>query len=341
LLERGESQSGKKVKIVIKGPRSEEKKEEFIIPSDEDDDDEEQIEITGKGFEFLLSVRHRQVWRLVQSLLQNSEADKKAQFIALVLNFAHCIEGEDYPVESLTTIQKEALQILFGLGLVYLKSNKATRFYPTQLGIEVALGPAYTYTVGNHIFNNLDTNDLDNIPKTAAVDQPVDIIVQTNFQVYAYTDANASSSRLVVAILSLFASLKMRLPNLVVGEISRSAIRSCKDRGIRVEQIQHFLDGHAHPLIRKKKDIANYVPPNVLDQMYLWGAEDERASFESGIYIKLPSLSIFEAAIALAKRKKALIWQGDDSRALFIQSGLEAELRSLLLSLGSQLPLFS
>ena len=84
----------------------------------------------------------------------------------------------------------------------------------------------------------------------------VNITVETTFKVYAYT-----TSDLDVALLRLFVSLEVRLPNLIIGKITKRSIRNALSIGISAEALITFLEQNAHPEARKAG--ANSVPENV------------------------------------------------------------------------------
>lgn len=242
-------------------------------------------EITGAGLEFLLKPRHEQVWQLVKQL-------QGAEICALLLTLSFCTFGRGYSVAALTDQQRKALLVLGGLGLVYQKSKKAERFYPTLLGIKLG--------------------------KSVKEDK-ITVIVQTNFQVIAYTDANTDTATLVVGMLSLFASLRLRLPNLVVGDISRGSVKSCVHRGINIDQIARFLYAHS----------PNIVPANVLDQMRLWASEDDRVSFQHGVLVHCPTAPLFDQARAIVLEHNWLIWDSPPL-TLFVDAAAESHLRAFL-----------
>ena len=62
------------------------------------------------------------------------------------------------------------------------------------------------------------------------------VLVQTNFQVTAYLD-----NALHLAMLSLFVDIRVRLPNSVIGTISRASIKEAYRTGITAAQIINFL----------------------------------------------------------------------------------------------------
>ena len=59
-----------------------------------------------------------------------------------------------------------------------------------------------------------------------------DIIVETNYRVYAYT-----TSDLQIALLKLFVAVQYRLANLAVGVISRESVRDALTHGITSSQV--------------------------------------------------------------------------------------------------------
>ena len=268
------------------------------------------VEVTGRGVDFLLKERHEQVWALVDEYIR-AAGDAKGEVVALVLTLAYATPGEGYAVHELSEAQKAALDVLFALGLVYRRTPTSSRFYPTTLGVDVAFG-ARRSAGGARAGEDFR--------------RPVDVIVQTNFQVLAYTDAGVNTSTLVLATLNLFAELTTRLPNLVVGTISRDAIKRCVDRGIRVPQIVKFLRAHAHPAMK-----ASGVPQNVTDQMALWAGEGNRVAFTDGVLVALDSDALYDAALDAARDLDARVhWKSARKRCLFVDADAEPDLRRRL-----------
>jgi transcription initiation factor TFIIH subunit 4 len=108
------------------------------------------------------------------------------------------------------------------------------------------------------------------------------IIVQTNFQVCAYT-----TSELHVSMLGLFCDVQTirRLPNVVFMSMTRDSVKSAFAFGIRARQILRFLEKHAHPKLRDPNNAhggaytGSPLPSNVVDQVWLWDRERTRVSF--------------------------------------------------------------
>mmetsp|Transcript_858 Transcript_858/g.2610 ORF Transcript_858/g.2610 Transcript_858/m.2610 type:complete len:589 (+) Transcript_858:405-2171(+) len=262
------------------------------------------FEISGSGVDFLLKPRAEQVWTLVDEYLKShAPKEDRGDVVALVLTLAFATPCESYAVAELSGPQTRALEVLHALGLAYRRNEKSSRFYPTPLGVAVAFG---------------GRGD-----EPGAAD--VSVLVQTNFQVLAYTDASVATSKLVLATLHLFAELQIRLPNLVVGTITRDAVKRCVARGIRVPQLVSFLEAHAHPLARAS---GRPLPPNVVDQMVLWAGEDKRVSFRPGVLVSFASDRAFDAATAAAhKQRCGLHWKSRARRALFVDADDEALVR--------------
>lgn len=95
------------------------------------------------------------------------------------------------------------------------------------------------------------------------------VVVQTNFQVVAYT-----RSKLHISTLGLFCDVSTfrRLPNVIFFHLTRDLIRSALRLGVTADQILRFLHVHAHPMLRSGDQ--PLVPSNVTDQILLWDKED-------------------------------------------------------------------
>ncbi|KAJ3106523.1 RNA polymerase II transcription factor B 52 kDa subunit [Phlyctochytrium planicorne] len=180
--------------------------------------DSPDLKITNKGFQFLLQDVNVQVWAFLLQYLEM--ADELKMDPVDVLNFLFQLGslelGQDYSVDALTDTQKQMLDDLKHLGIVYQRKKKSSRYYPTRLATSLTSksSSSATATDGSAGF----------------------IIVETNFKVYAYT-----SSPIQIAILSLFVSLKSRFANMVVGQITRDSVRDALANGITADQCMPIL----------------------------------------------------------------------------------------------------
>jgi len=176
--------------------------------------DENELQITNKGFQFLLQDVNTQVWAFLIQYL-NMADDLKMDLVE-VLNFLFQLGslqlGADYSVESLTPTQQQMLNDLKHLGIIYQRKRGSKRFYPTRL--------ATSLTSGSMLISKPSTEDTGFI------------ILETNSRLYAYTD-----SPLQISVLNLFVVLKARFANMVVGMITRDSIRGALNHGITADQM--------------------------------------------------------------------------------------------------------
>lgn len=118
-------------------------------------------------------------------------------------------------MDNLSKTQIELLQELDEFGII--QKDEDSKFYPTRLAVMLS-----TIRSTKESFNE----------GTGAGY----IILESNYRVYAYTTSN-----LQISILSLFTKLNYRLPNLVVGLITRDSIRSAFMKGISADQVIFLL----------------------------------------------------------------------------------------------------
>lgn len=85
------------------------------------------------------------------------------------------------------------------------------------------------------------------------------LLLNVAMKVVAYT-----RSKLHFAMLSLFLDLRTRLPNVIIGVITRESMRRALATGIKGRQVLDFLKCHAHPVVRRRSPV---VPENIADQV--------------------------------------------------------------------------
>jgi len=231
---------------------------------------------TKQGFEFLLQEINAQVWTL---LIVYLEVSAELQMDSVdVLSFLFTLGslelGVSYSTSNLTPTQLQMLEDLTDFGLVHRPSPSSSHYYPTRL--------ATTLTSDSPALPNNSTPSATGLtastnPATGS-DEKGFIIVETNYRLYAYT-----SSPLLISIISLFADLKTRYPNLITAKLGKRSIQQAIAAGITSEQIISYLTTHAHPVLRHATPI---LPPTVVDQIRLWQLEGERMTTYSGFLIK-------------------------------------------------------
>ncbi|KAL8437810.1 hypothetical protein ACSSS7_000691 [Eimeria intestinalis] len=148
------------------------------------------------------------------------------------------------------------------------------------------------------------------------------ILVETNFKVYMYT-----CSPLHISVLAHLCELTARLPNLVVGLLTRASVLGALKAGITAEQIIGFLEAHAHQVALEKKNKHNrpLIPENVAIQLRMWEQERQRLTLCPAVVFKgwdaalLPEL--FQRSVRWAVAKGCALhytmWPEDPNSVAF------------------------
>ena len=114
------------------------------------------------------------------------------------------------------------------------------------------------------------------------------LLVETNFRVSAYV-----RNELHVSLLSLFAQVLYRLPNLAVAMVTREKVTTAYANGITADLIMEFVEHHAHPEMVTR--IGARGPPVVADQLRLWEAERHRVKYAPAVLLELPRTACLRA----------------------------------------------
>lgn len=308
------------------------------------------LKITNQGFQFLLQDVNAQLWTLLLEYL-NLTQDLQMDPVD-VLNFIFILGslelGKAYQVASLSDTQVSMLPDLRDYGLVYQRSDSSTRYYPTRLATTLTSESTGLKTPSMVMDQHMQSREGD--AEDSLLGQ---IILETNFSVYAYTN-----SPLEIAILNLFVTLKTRFANMVIGQITRESIRSALLNGITATQIINFLEAHAHPQMRamaKEKldkkiefdashnintaggapqskngesSVAQHrleiLPPNVVDQIKLWQLELDRIqTFEGYLFKDFKNQSEYDILCNYAQEVGVLIWAEKAKLRFFVtQDGM-------------------
>lgn len=296
--------------------------------------------ITEKGYDFMLQDHHQQVWRFVEQYLQmvSGKGDKfvrEALLLLICLSLARV--GEAYLVGSLP---KSARKMLRGLahhfGLVYLQEiafpteedpkNTVTIFYPTRVATQL-IGSTSDDKVKMTPASALWSLSSKALEASLAHPDPSDsshlaVLVQTNFQVCAYT-----TSELHVSMLGLFCDVPSirRLPNVIFLRITRDSVKGAFNLGIQARQILRFLEKHAHPRLRTRSANATTavgaspIPANVVDQIWLWDRERTRVRMtEVYQYRSTGIVGEFRAVQQYAMDRGALSWSSAATGVIYV-----------------------
>lgn len=290
------------------------------------DPDDAPLVITQKGYDFMLQDNAQQVWHFVMQYLQSMESHSKAKalqqealLVLICLSFSRF--GECYSAAALTKDGRVIMKDLALFGLLYVKKvGKTSVFYPTRIAMQLVggMGNSHGSTGGG---GGGGMWSLSSKALEAALSHPrphdsshLAIIVQTNFQLCAYT-----TSELHVSMLGLFCDVLTirRLPNVVFMTITRDSIKAAFNLGIQAKQILRFLEKHAHPKLRQ--GTASPIPPNIVDQIYLWDRERHRVRWNEVFMHQCMLTGEFQAVKNFALKLDAHVWSSENRNQLFLQ----------------------
>lgn len=228
-------------------------------------------QVTRSGFQFLVQPRSIQLWTVLAEWLRSSKAI--VEDTCILLSIVRLSPGAEYR-------QFQKISLLSSVGLFRICGEKF-EFCATHL-----------------IKSLLSCND--------QAGSDLRIVVETNYHMYAY-----SPSPLSIAILSLFVSLKDRLPNMLRARLTQTSIRSAFRRGITADQLLTFLHTNSlHPL-----------PPTLVDQIKLWEADLRRVRDRQGfLYSQFLQASDFDVAVQSAGAANVL-YSNRSNRLLVVSEG--------------------
>ncbi|GMT24388.1 hypothetical protein PFISCL1PPCAC_15685, partial [Pristionchus fissidentatus] len=250
-----------------------------------------EMDITSKGFQFLLLSPVRQIWSYVIELLRMELGAKRKvkDLLDVLLRMTLCVDGEperrSFKMDnSWNERQVNFVNHLRELGLIFIRKRKDGFFYLTPLLANLCLA---------------HQND-------SMVHKSGSLMVETNFRVYAYT-----SSSLQLAILSSFTSMTYRFHDMSVGILTRDSVRKALQVGITADQIISFLKTNSHP---ESANSALPIPITVSDQIRLWEDERKRLLYQDAtLYSGFESEKEYEDVLSFAEREDILLL-ADSSR---------------------------
>lgn len=321
------------------------------------------VHITKSGYSFLLRDTAVQLWTFIHEYLRTgtTRGSSLNSILGLLFELGLCRLGEGYAISALTPLQQSLLSDFAAFGLVYIPAGQVSeyqRFYPTSLAIvlthpETTQGSfqdamttaAMTTSLGTSTTNLSDVTS----SSTSSIQQSFNtssttssftgdallslpssgrmhIIVEKNFKVYAYTDV-----ALHISLLSLFAQVDLRLPNVVVATLTRRSVLAAMEKGISASDIYHFLAIRVHPMILLN---GPPLPENVADQIYLWEMEKKRVKFTSSIMLSgFESDTFFLDSERYAREKlHAVLWSSLQRRELVLKDSVIGQMQKWMLS---------
>ncbi|CAJ1946016.1 unnamed protein product [Cylindrotheca closterium] len=305
------------------------------------DPEEAPLVITRKGYDFMLQDSTQQVWHFVLQYLQSIERQgnekavvfkREALLVLLCLSYAKF--GECYASAVLSKDGRRIVRDLALFGLLYVKKvGKKSVFYPTRIAMQLVGGAEASSSSksgkrgGGGGMWSWSSKALDS---ALAHPYPSDsshlaIIVQTNFQLCAYT-----TSELHVSMLGLFCEVQTirRLPNVVFMAITRDSIKGAFALGIQAHQILRFLEKHVHPKLRD--NTTSPIPSNVVDQVYLWDRERHRVEWNEVFMHQCVLDGEFHAVQSYTMEHQAHAWSNAGRNQLFIKFPYAEQVQSFV-----------
>jgi transcription initiation factor TFIIH subunit 4 len=215
------------------------------------------------------------MWTFIYFKLQNMTPQNQTAAISMLLMLPYCIVGQSYSSSKLSPPQQDIMELLVLFGALYASSDHRDYFYPTSAAVNMIFKPTITHHTPTSV---------------SSVSAPLTIIVETNFQVIAYI-----SSELHVAMLMLLLDIGtiVRMPNMLLGVITRDSANIAFKKGINANQIVNFLQIHVHSKVLNatRKNATSKKPPvvpeNVIDQLHIWEAQKNRINAQEAIFMDL------------------------------------------------------
>jgi transcription initiation factor TFIIH subunit 4 len=260
------------------------------------------LKISNQGFQFLLQAKPAQLWTLLLAHLELLPSDThRRHLLSLLFRIGALPVGSKLTRSTIADehadVGVEAIEILDGLGLVQWDASVDAVF----------VGPLAASLIG---------------AADAAAEEGF-IVLETNYRLYAYT-----SSPIDIAVICLFTQPLTRLPNLVVGIVTRDSIRQALMAGITADQILAYLQLKAHPALIAENTAA--VPIAVSEQISLWATERARVHCNRAALYTFPDDALFQRAVAEAQRTEVHLYNNPARRVVVVlRTTGEAVMREL------------
>lgn len=144
------------------------------------------------------------------------------------------------------------------------------------------------------------------------------LVLETNFKIYAYT-----TSSFEISILSLFCKTVYSFPNMIKAYLSEESVISAFRMGITPSQIIKYLT-----------DYSISVPPNMRNQIIIWGNKLNRIKNSNGyMYHDFLHLSDYKKVLGFIEDLDGLIFKDDEKRILIAREEFHDDIRVFIKSL--------
>ena len=279
--------------------------------------------ITSKGYEFMLRDPEAQKWQFVLQYLnasaQHEQKDQiRVEALSVLICLGSCKVGEGFHMSVLgSKYARVVIRDYARFGLLFpCRVAGRNAFYPTNAVVNLVAssekaGREASAIIGQSIAASRALEEALAAPIPSR--SHLALVVQTNFQVVAYT-----RSKLHISTLGLFCDISTyrKLPNVIFFHITRDSIRSAFRLGVLADQILRFLHVHAHPMLRNGDQ--PLVPSNVIDQILLWDKERHRVVMDEVWVHQCRDDAEFASARQYALDMDALAWGAAHTNKLYI-----------------------
>lgn len=144
------------------------------------------LSLTAEGYQYVLRDTYSQVWTLLITFVAKQvPAEFRQEVLSFVFQISFLSFGKCYSMESVTKYQKQMLNLMREIGIIYKRHNEKS-CYITRLATTLSEG----FT---------EDKEDDSIGAGSAFAQQGFLVVETNYRLYAYT-----SSAMEIARLELF-----------------------------------------------------------------------------------------------------------------------------------------
>lgn len=262
------------------------------------------LEITSKGFQFLLAPRSTQLWTLLIHYFVMAEASG-LDLVGCVMAVCRLSLMRTAAMVA-SSVPPAMAEFLKQMGLIH--EARPSVFLATALVQLLSTGPTHQPT-----------------PRERH------IIIETNYKVYAYT-----SSPLQIAILGLFVKLKDRFANMVHGQLCGPSVSAALSKGITADQLISYLRDHLHPhMARGHADGSLGLPPVIEDQIHLWESERNRLRTGEGYLYRHfgesgEQATLLEKTVKEAQRLNALLYVNYPRRMMVVKAEAHPAIKSFL-----------
>eukprot|EP01130_Rhizamoeba_saxonica_P015472 TRINITY_DN6949_c0_g1_i3.p1 TRINITY_DN6949_c0_g1~~TRINITY_DN6949_c0_g1_i3.p1 ORF type:complete len:389 (-),score=58.64 TRINITY_DN6949_c0_g1_i3:51-1217(-) len=252
--------------------------------------------LTKEGVKYLLLNDTQKLWLLMKSYVElKFTTINPIEIMRILMEICYIPIGQKRCINNESEAYHKLYYQLSELGLIYIENDY---FTSTPLALKLS------YRKG-----------VDDVSHTGF------IVVESNYQVYAYTSSDAH-----FRILNMITTVELRLPNMIICKLTRQSIKNAIQVGLSCNEVIRYLESNLHTTMNSLSEIYEQV----FDQLRLWEKERNRITYESGILYELQSEHIFNLIIECASDLNAILWCNYDKMMLFVKEEAHPKIRTFV-----------